>query len=81
MSVLYDRLKNAEKNRVPEAPLDEREEFPLGGEIKRQKEERWYKIKLGLRIGIMLLIVAASISAAFITLKKDKPWNKVVAFF
>lgn len=76
MSVLYNRLKSAEKDKRPDAPLDEREEFPIDGEIKRQKEERWHTIKLGIRIGIMLFIVVISVGVGFIAMKKDKPSAK-----
>ncbi len=69
MSVLYDRLKNVEKEKRPESPISEEEGFPIEGEIKRQKSEQQRRRKRGGMGGLFLFFVLIFIGAVIISVK------------
>jgi tetratricopeptide (TPR) repeat protein len=73
MSILYNRLKNAEKDKKQDAPLSVGEEFPIDGEIKRQKEERRRRTKWGISGGMVVFLLILSLVVFVMTIKKIKP--------
>jgi tetratricopeptide (TPR) repeat protein len=74
MSILYNRLKNVEKEKKPDILLDKEEDFPIDGEIKRQKEERRHKIRLGIMVGMFLFVLSIYIGPKIVSIiKAPKP--------
>ncbi len=74
MSVLYNRLKNAEQDKKPDTPTDQ--EFPIDGEIKRQKEEQHRKTKWGIAGGMVAFLLVLSIGVITLTFNKIKSSTK-----
>ncbi len=70
MSVLYNRLKNVEKEKKPETPISEEEGFPIEGEIKRQKFEQRRRRKWGIMGGMFLFFLLIFIGALVMSIKE-----------
>jgi tetratricopeptide (TPR) repeat protein len=75
MSILYNRLKSVEKEKKPDVVLGE-EEFPISGEIKRQREEQRRRTSLGIISGVIAFLLAISVGLGIMTLKRNKPPSK-----
>jgi len=76
MSILYNRLKNIEKEKVEEPLSTEAEAFPIEGEIRRQKEERWQRLKVGMMVGGVIFVLSLLVSFGVISFQDKRQLGK-----